>query len=773
MTSTKDNFPLVPSAAEVPYDPVKIYGPEKYSLLRGLNRDYELQENIPISGVREDLRAYSPFKISIVPPIVFGNLPPQVTQNAIQGLGKLATDTFSAVDSFFFYAKNYSLEDIIAIASGQPPPSEPEYVVENIDSNIASIVLATAEEEWQRNVKEATCACAGGSKPGGICPSAGTERINEYIRSEQGTHRTNAPIYQCNSYQDGEGGPWIGGAFEWCGHFVIYCYGAAGLKQEAKYHLQSTKRALSWAQGTPRYIQPQDLQPGDVCCVGPQGGPSKHFCLVVENNYPASISTIEGNTFGQQPDGEGRGVAKNVRPFTPSTPGQYIPLFGVRPLPEDYEDGIGPNPPTDEAQQDQIAAGIAGEIDRIGEEVGVSFGGGIRSEEFTQSRGWGAPPFTSKDLNIIGVASQQYNSWIDAKNAVTRGLLQRLGAGDSWGLKNRSLVESYVAQGIKRLADGTAEPALADKVVAADLALQLDALLRTPPLTLLVNPTSFSISYEKVQQYSNQTRWGYVYESWGEQQPKLSISGQTGAFIAGAGSTDASGKSTTSPSGVQFACKRDSAAYQNLMNLFTLYKNNGYLYDSVFGSKAPIFVGALSIEYDGWVYIGHMESFNYGFDENETQNGRVQFDFEFTVSQMYDTNQPVTSVQEMTNPNRGPVMQTRRGDPLPQQSSQWFSENTAEEPPPAIPEAPRAGDVQEVKPNLLGIEIPEEEEEEDDFLLVLEGDGESIDLGGIDLSGEEEFNFTDEEALEAQEEWEEAHQKTPEQVRDVNVYDNV
>ena len=149
------------------------------------------------------------------------------------------------------------------------------------------------------------------------------------------------------------------------------------------------------------------------------------------------------------------------------------------------------------------------------------------------------------------------------------------------------------------------EPALADLYAALDIAWQLSATLNTPPLVLLINPSAMTTTFAKIQQFQERTRFGYVFHTWGEEQPRLSITAQCGGFVS-------QGR------GYQFSSKRDSAAWQNWMNMFHLYRNNGYIHDTVGKSFAHHHVGALSIHYDGWVYYGNMESFNYTYDEGSS-----------------------------------------------------------------------------------------------------------------------------------------------------------
>lgn len=223
-----------------------------------------------------------------------------------------------------------------------------------------------------------------------------------------------------------------------------------------------------------------------------------------------------------------------------------------------------------------------------------------------------------------------------------------------------SQLETFVANGQFLSASGSsAFPTLADATMAADIALQLQTMLNAPPLTLLVNPSEMSITYTNIQNYSTRTRYGYVFERWGEEQPRISFSGSTGAFIAGAADapgTDvyaAQGRGeTTVPTGVQFASKRDSAAWQNLMSLLLMYRNGGYIYDTVGASEAHLFIGSIAIDYDQWTYVGHIESFSYSYEEGMPH--RIEWSMEFVVSRMYDNSETTYSVLPLLAPTTSP-----------------------------------------------------------------------------------------------------------------------
>lgn len=196
-----------------------------------------------------------------------------------------------------------------------------------------------------------------------------------------------------------------------------------------------------------------------------------------------------------------------------------------------------------------------------------------------------------------------------------------------------------------------ADQAMSDLAQGRSMLAQVQQMLNTPPLTLLVNPQNLAIAYTKKQVYQERNRNGYIFQSWGEELPRLSVSGKTGAFYAGAQSVNSNG-TTSSPSGVQWITRRDSAAWQNLASLLLIYRNNGIIYDLLGQTEAHQWIGAIEIAYDQFIYQGQFESFSYGFAEDH-QTGGLEFSFEFSVSAMFDVSQ------------RGPVIPQASTTPSP------------------------------------------------------------------------------------------------------------
>lgn len=192
-------------------------------------------------------------------------------------------------------------------------------------------------------------------------------------------------------------------------------------------------------------------------------------------------------------------------------------------------------------------------------------------------------------------------------------------------------------------------PALANDATALAILLQLKRIMEIPPIVLYINPTSFTVAHTKIAQFQERSRYGYIYQAWGEELEKLSVSCTIGAFIAG--------KTTPTQnvaSGVQYASKRDSAAYQQLMAILALYQSGGYIQDTVANatgriSRANLLVGNTAIEYDQNVYVGHMDTFSYS-EEETLQGGGLKFEFEFTAVKIYDQAPSRMSIAPETAP---------------------------------------------------------------------------------------------------------------------------
>lgn len=209
---------------------------------------------------------------------------------------------------------------------------------------------------------------------------------------------------------------------------------------------------------------------------------------------------------------------------------------------------------------------------------------------------------------------------------------------------------------------GLGAPAITTERVAADILLQVINMTRLPPLQFLVNPSEFSLQLRKIQQFSEKTRNGYIHQAWGEEQEIISISGNFGAYLSSRGETlglnNPTAGITRASGGNQFASKRDSAAFQQLMNLMSLYRNSGYIFDTLSGSSVYHMIGNIAIDYDGWTYVGHFNSIEWGYQDDK-MNGGMEFSAEFTVSRKFEYAPNNTIVNPYTDPNGQPTQSFR------------------------------------------------------------------------------------------------------------------
>ena len=269
------------------------------------------------------------------------------------------------------------------------------------------------------------------------------------------------------------------------------------------------------------------------------------------------------------------------------------------------------------------------------------------------------------DVNLLGRAnadlSAQTRSALEARSLF--GIPTVSGGQTSVAL---STLQRIVSAGqVVSGASLTQRAVFTDALTAADIAYQVELILSIPPLTLLVNPKEMSVTYPTIQQYQNRSRDGFIFERWGEGQTTISFSGTTGGFISGAnpGGTFPSQKETTTPSGLQWASRRNSAAFQNFVSLYQFYRNNGYIFDLMGRSRANHMVGAISIDYDQKTYIGHITTFNYSYSQEMPH--RLEWSLEFTAGKILDKADSPGVVLPLRAPSPNPSYPsgTSRGTP--------------------------------------------------------------------------------------------------------------
>lgn len=170
------------------------------------------------------------------------------------------------------------------------------------------------------------------------------------------------------------------------------------------------------------------------------------------------------------------------------------------------------------------------------------------------------------------------------------------------------------------------------------LQIAIQQMAQTPPLKLLVNPTSFKPAEEKIISDGNFGRNGPIVEHWGEQQTKLTASGKLAGFFSLDVGTTENGSAGNSP-GLTRMARSFSASYQNFLSLYLIYRNNGTvwiedLYKSRPGANNLAVVGSVYIYYDNVLYIGSFDSFNV--NETDDKAFTLEYDFAFTVRYKFE-----------------------------------------------------------------------------------------------------------------------------------------
>ena len=140
-----------------------------------------------------------------------------------------------------------------------------------------------------------------------------------------------------------------------------------------------------------------------------------------------------------------------------------------------------------------------------------------------------------------------------------------------------------------------------------------------PALIFYINPTDLTRSKQK-RSNSQFAGMGHVTEHWGNDQDKLSANGKIGATY-------------TNKTGLTRYFRRNSASFQQLMHLYLIYRNNGYIYE-IGDPRRISLVGRVQITYDTETWIGHFDSFS--MTENADNPYTMEYSFEFTAREYYN-----------------------------------------------------------------------------------------------------------------------------------------
>lgn len=158
------------------------------------------------------------------------------------------------------------------------------------------------------------------------------------------------------------------------------------------------------------------------------------------------------------------------------------------------------------------------------------------------------------------------------------------------------------------------------------LSSAVQQMASTPPLRMLVNPSTFKVAGEAVVNNSDWSRYGPIIQHAGHDQEKIEASGTVAAFFAQDLRGPGPGLTTTA---AQF-----SKGYQNFLSLYLIYRNNGGIFlqgetgDET--ARSLSLVGSVFIYYDGVLYIGKFD--NFSVTRTEEKPFSLEYSFSFSVS---------------------------------------------------------------------------------------------------------------------------------------------
>lgn len=149
---------------------------------------------------------------------------------------------------------------------------------------------------------------------------------------------------------------------------------------------------------------------------------------------------------------------------------------------------------------------------------------------------------------------------------------------------------------------------------AEDYLMAVQTMEFLEPLVFYINPNNLTRTYARKtsEQFAG---GGHVVEHSGQDQDRLSASGKIGAYY-------------TDKTGLTRFFRRNSASFQQLMHLYLLYRNNGYVYEITDAHRISL-VGRVQITFDTEVWVGHFDSFQMSEDANNPYT--MDYSFEFTV----------------------------------------------------------------------------------------------------------------------------------------------
>lgn len=195
-----------------------------------------------------------------------------------------------------------------------------------------------------------------------------------------------------------------------------------------------------------------------------------------------------------------------------------------------------------------------------------------------------------------------------------------------------ALLQTKLANTALDQAQLTQELTIAQNAQVLALREAIEQMANTPPLRLLVNPSSFGTSLEKIQSDTEFSRSGNIIHHFVDNQDRIEGSGKIAAFYS------ISAFDTNGGPGLTRSARQFSASYQNLLSLWLIYKNNGGIWlpdpfaPNKNGTNLSV-VGSVYLYYDGCMYVGSFDSFE--ITESVDTPYSLEYSFSFVVRSYY------------------------------------------------------------------------------------------------------------------------------------------
>ena len=144
---------------------------------------------------------------------------------------------------------------------------------------------------------------------------------------------------------------------------------------------------------------------------------------------------------------------------------------------------------------------------------------------------------------------------------------------------------------------------------------------------MILNPNSWNVTMQQLVT-PIRTVGGYVVQHWGHNPDTISVEGWSAAFYLSGEELSLINDPGGVSDGITSAHRRFTEGYRHFLKLLEVFRHNGV---DVLPKGMPkrAGLGAIEIQYQGVVYLGHFLEFNY--TESEENPYSIQYSYTFKV----------------------------------------------------------------------------------------------------------------------------------------------